>query len=65
MNDKTYEICEKELKELISTIGNTENTFAEREVQGEILDQLYKAQQILKNALNDVTDIKNGNNPYA
>lgn len=63
--DNAYKCCVKELTELVSTIGNMENTFAEREVQGEILDQLYKAQQIIKGALNDVKDIMNGDNPYA
>ena len=63
--DNTYECCAKELTELVSTIGKMENTFAEREVQGEILDQLYKAQQIIKGVLNDVKDIMRGDNPYA
>ena len=63
--DNAYECCAKELTELVSTIGEMENTFAEREVQGDILDHLCKAQEIIKDALNDVKDIMRGDNPYA
>lgn len=63
--DNAYECCAKELTELVSTIGEMENTFAEREVQGDILDHLCKAQEIIKGALNDVKDIMRGDNPYA